>query len=182
MGVIDTLLKASVIVVVAAVSTAVAYHYVIYIPQRDAALDDERRAETARATKSQAERELQAAMEKAEAEKRKTNEKAEAEERKLRVSARYEACNRNATANYSLNWNSNCARINQLERTSYSTRYSNCMSLSLPGTTKETCEASSKPTTKPEDCALPSALADSLNKDLAQAKDRCLREFQLGLD
>ena len=39
-GLIDTFVKASVIVAVAVASTAVAYHYLIYIPQRDAALDE----------------------------------------------------------------------------------------------------------------------------------------------
>lgn len=154
MGVIDTLLKASVIVAVAAVSTAVAYHYVIYVPQRDAAADAERRDQENRATA----------------------EKLEAEQRKIRISVRYEACNRSAASSYSYNWNTSCARISQLERT----RYNEC--ISNKGNTKDVCDLITKPTTKPEDCALPSALADGINNELTQAKDRCLREFQLGLD
>jgi hypothetical protein len=164
MGVIDTLLKASVIVAVAVVSTAVAYHYVIYVPQRDAALDAERLSEAARTNKAQAEQENRVAA-----------EKYQADQLKQLVSIRYENCNRAATANYSVNWDSNCARINQQERANYS----DC--ISKQASTKESCDFLFKVTTKPENCALPKALGDSLNRDLELSKDRCLREFQLGM-
>jgi hypothetical protein len=162
MGAIDTLLKASVIVAVAVVSTAAAYHYVIYLPQRDAALDAERRTEAARASKAQADQETRAAA-----------GKLEAGFLKQQVSMRYDNCKAAAERNYSDGWEGNCARINQEQRS----RYNDCISKQPKGD----CDLLYKVTTKSENCALPKALADSLNHDLEASRDRCLREFQLGL-
>ena len=174
MGAVDTLLKASVIVAVAIVSTAVAYHYVIYIPQRDAILDAERRAEAERIRKAKAEEQERAAMQLAEKERREAAGKYEADQLKQQISARYERCNLSASVNYNTNWNSNCARVNELQRS----QYNDCLSSKL--LTKEQCDTYHKITTKAENCALPRAIADSLNSDLARDKDRCLKEFQLG--
>ncbi len=174
MGAIDTLLKATIIVAVAVVSTAVAYHYVIYIPERDAALDAGRRTEAERIRKTQAEQQERAAAQQAEQERRTAAEKYEADQLKQQISVRYERCNLNAEVNYNADWNSTCARVNELQRKNYD----DCLSKKFM--TKEICDGSYKITTKPEGCTLPRTIADGLNTDLARAKDRCLKEFQLG--
>jgi hypothetical protein len=175
MRAIDALLKASIIVAVAIAATAVAYHYVFYLPARDATLDAERRAEAARISRAQIEQQERGAAQQAEQERRATAEKYEAEQLKQQISARYERCNLNAVTNYSANWDSACARISQLELSNYN----ECLSTGV--LTKAQCDTSHKKTTKPENCSLPRVVADGFNSDLSQAKDRCLKEFQLGL-
>jgi hypothetical protein len=170
MGAFDTILKVSVVVGIALASSAVAYHYVVYIPERDAAAESARQAESARTLENERLRnEIDA--------RRAASEKLKEEQRKLDITTRYNSCIQLATINYSENWDGNCKRVDDLKRKNHE----DCQRNNVNSQFKVNCDTIYPLTPKGESCALPNALADSLNKGLEQSKNRCLQEMQAGL-
>ena len=170
---IDNVLKASLIVAIALAATAVTYHYVIYIPHRDAMLDAERRAEVERVNNVEAERQIRAIRQQQEQIYKSELEKIEADKAKHEAAMRYERCKSGAEIIYSDAWSTSCTRISQAEIASYN----DCIS---KNTSAPVCDMLQKRTTKPVNCSLPRQLAESYQHDLVVAQDRCLKEFQLG--
>ncbi len=167
MSAIDKFFKLSIVVAAVIVSGAVTYHYAVYIPQRDAALDAERRKETARA--------MEVARSNSEAQARRAAaEKLDEEQRKLEINIRYESCTRLAQMNYSAGWDSNCKRIEDTRRKSHA----DCLKNAL---TRPNCDNLYPAPVQQDSCALPTALAENLSRLMEQSKSRCLQELQLGL-
>jgi len=162
MRALDIVLKVTVAASIATASIGVAYYYAIYLPQRDAALDVQRALDAEYASRLQAEQDMRAAAEKLVAEKL-----------KQQISVRYQSCLRLATASYASTWEGNCTRINKAARKSYD----DCMS----GLPKLACDTIYPVSNGSESCSLPTKLAETLNADLENEKNRCLKEFQLGM-
>ena len=162
MRALDIVLKVTMAASVVTASAGVAYYYAIYLPERDAALDAQRILDTEYASRLKAEQDMRAAAEKLAAEKL-----------KQLISVRYQSCLRLATANYTASWEGNCTRIIKANRKNYD----DCMS----GLPKLACDTIYPVSTGSESCALPTKLAETLNTDLENEKNRCLKEYQLGM-
>jgi hypothetical protein len=162
MGVLNTLLKASIVVSVAIATLGVGYYFAIYVPKKDAAQDAERSAEVLRLNRSRAEQEPGT-----------EDERAAAAQKKLRISSRYEACVRDAELSYRYNATDKCRHIVEERRK----MFDDC-TRTLP---QPTCEAIHGTFNQSDNCALPTNLAKSLDDELEKSKNRCLQEFQLGL-
>lgn len=153
-SVLDAIMKASIIVAVAIGSASIAYHYLIYVPNRDSIIDADRRASDNEKRKQELLRDLE----------------------KDARSKTYNTCLANADTNYRKNWNVNCKIISDRQKN----EIDRCIKIATAAQrSPNECQAKE---TKPEtDCTLPTALADGVNKDLNEAQDRCLREFQAGV-
>ena len=170
MRALDIVLKVTMSAAVITASAGVTYYYAIYLPQRDAALDAQRALDAEYASRLQAE---YANRLLAEQEMRAAAEKMGVERLKQQISSRYQSCLRAATANYAATWEGNCTRINKAARKSYD----DCVS----GLPKLACEKLYPVSTTAETCSLPTKLAETLNTDLENEKNRCLKEYQLGM-
>jgi hypothetical protein len=135
---------------------SVAYHYAIYIPEKD----EEVKAEAAAKV---------AADERHEEEQAKQTEKTALEKR-----AGYRICVSNAVADYHARWESSCKAISQ----EAANNRSNCLARGYYDA--NTC-TSMYPATAAENCRLPGALANSYDSDLRDEKQRCLAEVNNGL-
>ena len=162
MRALDIVLKVTVAASVITASAGVTYYYAVYLPQRDAALDAQRALDADYANRLKAEQEMRVAAEKLAAEKL-----------KQQISARYQSCLRIATANYTATWEGNCTRITKANRKNYD----DCMS----GLPKLACDQFYPVSNGSESCSLPTKLAETLNADLENEKNRCLKEYQLGM-
>ncbi len=163
MSVLDTLLKVAVIISLAVAASAVSYYYVFYLPHRDAMLDAERLSDEMRQREAEAEQRRHADA----AQRALADQKRQAE-------ARYQTCLRLAEANYHANWDSNCVAKAEVQRKSYE----ECLTSKFMQAHECLKTYAALPT---KDCSLPTELARSLNDRHTSEKDRCLREFQLGV-
>jgi hypothetical protein len=134
---------------------SVAYHYAIYIPEKD----QEAKAE--------------AAAKVADDERREEEQAKQAEKASLEKRAGYRICVSNAQADYHARWESSCRSIS-LEADK---GRANCLARGLD---ENTCEQLN-PTVPNEGCRLPGALANSYDDDLRDEKQRCLAEVNNGL-
>jgi hypothetical protein len=98
---------------------------------------------------------------------------------KGRVSARYERCNSAARNDYTTNWDSNCRGIHEREQTNYE----RCLA-EHPGNQYNNdpwhCGRIYRRDTPPKDCRLPTVSADVFSRELARARDLCLKQYELG--
>lgn len=161
-GGVDAFLKVAVGVSFLLGGFAVSYYFLIYIPERDAALDDQRR----QAIISQQYREDRARKA---AEEKEAAERAAADFRAQNVQARYEECLRNAMTSYSVNWDTSCRAISDQN----SKKRASCTF------NKESCD-SMYPSTPVKDCSLPQVVAAGWNETLEKARNRCLQESRAG--
>jgi hypothetical protein len=134
---------------------SVAYHYAIYIPEKD----QEAKAEIAAKEVADERREEQ-----------KKEEAAKSDEQRR---TDYRICVSNALADYHSRWEASCRSISQAADKDRS----NCVGRGLDQTT---CE-SLNPVVPAENCRLPNALANSYEDDLQNEKQRCLAEANNGL-
>lgn len=143
---------------------SVGYYYSVYLPNRDAELDGERRLEKARAEFARKSAEERALAEREAAEQKQTREKAE-------IQARYEYCITRAERAYDTNWTSTCKSLADKARKDRA-------SCTLPPATCDSMYPVRDPTVA---CSLPQSLASSINTDLERSKNRCLQESNAGL-
>jgi hypothetical protein len=172
-GLLDTLVKVSLIVAVALAATSVSYYYVIYLPGRDAAIEARRASERA-AEIAEADRQQRLA----EAERKRRAAEKETIEfvHKAGVQARYERCIANSESLYSVRWDGTCERVEEMRRKNYA----QCMSNPVMG--KPFCENTYGESSPSKNCRLPTGLAKDLGADLEQSRNRCFQEFQAGLE
>ena len=111
-GKADAFLKVSLGLAFPLAAGSVGYHFAVYVPARDAQLDNERRLEKTHAELAQKIAEARAQAERDAAERRARGEQEAAEERQAAARAQaqshYVGCVDRAGRNYSLNWASNC--------------------------------------------------------------------------
>jgi hypothetical protein len=163
-GAADTFLKVSVAASLLVAAGSIGYYYSIYLPNRDAHLDGERRLEKLRAEFARKSADERARAEREAAEQKLALEKAETQ-------ARYESCIDREQRSYDLNWASTCKRLAEKARKDRA-------SCNLPPATCDSIHPARDPTAA---CALPQSLASTVNADLERGKNRCLQESKAGL-
>jgi hypothetical protein len=137
------------------IGLSVAYHYVIYIPQRDTA--EKLDAQTKAVTEAAQAQVKQAALAKASLDRR----------------ANYRVCMSNAQMNYSVRWNGLCRkRSEQADK--------NRLQCIQGGSTEETCETY-YPQMPVNDCLLPHETSDSFDAGLKEDQKQCLDEARAGI-
>jgi hypothetical protein len=168
-AVIDVVFKLSIVAAILLVSSSVGYYYVVYLPSRDARLDEERRLDIARA-----EAEKRAEQERVLAEQRALEQRQTLE--KVAAQVRYDACQNRATANYSASWATSCKRIadNNLKKRA------DCIKTASSDYMRSTCNDIWKVDPGPN-CTLPRALGTDIEQEMVRAQDRCLQESKAGL-
>lgn len=164
---IDGFLKISIAASVILAAASVGYYHVVYLPNRDAQLDDERKLERGRAEYSRLAEQARLADEKRAAEEKQNAEK-EA------VQTRYQYCIRSAQNIYETGWASQCKRISDAAVK----EHSGCIA---QGTLqKSACDNIYRTTDASPNCSLPRVLANDLGEDLEKARNRCLQESRSG--
>lgn len=137
------------------VGSSVAYHYIIYIPNKDEATRNQLLAKEDLAMKDASEK----------ARRDETARKAKETAALFRRTA-YQVCVSNAQADYSARWDASC----KTHAAASARNRQNCVAR---GVAEATClEWNPVP---PASCELSNALADDYGKDLDDEKDRCFR-------
>jgi hypothetical protein len=177
-GPIDTFLKVSTAAAALFAAASVGYYFLLYLPQRDAQLDRERRLDAARIEYSRQAEQARISAEKANEQARAAAEKHDLEARqevaREAIQTRYRSCVRNAEINYSSAWAEGCKQ--QSDRASKA--YRNCMK----DPNNSFCDTLySERANLSLDCSLPRALGTDISESLDKARKRCLDESQAGL-
>lgn len=135
---------------------SVAYHYAIYIPEKDQ------------------EAKLDAAAKEA-AEERRVEEQSEAAAKSAEAKrTAYKVCVSSAQMSYDSRWNANCKSIAQ----EADENRSNCLARGFDASYCVT----SYPVVPAHDCRLPSSNANAYDQELKDEKARCLAEAGSGLE
>jgi hypothetical protein len=167
-GKVDAFLKISAAASIMLASASVGYYYVVYLPQRDAQTDRERKLETARAEYSRQTEHARLAAEKRDAEEK------EIAAREA-VQARYQGCIRSAESNYSASWATQCRRISDKSAKDYN----DCVTKGQMS--KELCVSMYSGRDASPSCSLPRALGTDISDELDKSRKRCLEESRAGL-
>ncbi len=166
-GPVDAFLKISIATAVLFASASVGYYYVLYLPQRDAQVDQDRRIEAARADLAKQAELARQAAEKQEAEER------QADQRQA-VQARYRTCMSNASKNYEFAWADECKKASEQAKKSRADCFAR-------GSSKDHCDILSPVRDASPDCQLSGGIGKGLNDQLERTRARCLQESQIGL-
>jgi hypothetical protein len=167
-GKIDAFLKLSVALSLLGAAGSVGYYYSVYLPTRDAQLDQDRKIESA---KSEFARRTEAQARQAEAQAQEDRQAAQ----KAAIRDRYQTCTRIADMSYNSNWALNCKRLADKQAKDRS----ECLSGGI--TQKSACESLYPPRDPGASCSLPRTIAADLDSDQNRAHEMCLRESQAGL-
>ena len=164
---LDTAVKVGVVGSALLAAAAVAYHFAVYIPARDARLEAERRLE----------RRLIEDRARSEALQRENAERETAQRAALlkeQANDRYRSCLQRAEWNYSSNWDFSCQR----RSTRQAKEFAECLAGKFSA---DVCQRTQGEKIPPKDCTHPKDIADGHNNDLSKERDRCLREYQAGV-
>lgn len=164
----NTLLKLSVIVSLLLASSGVGFYYGVYLPRRDAQLENDRRQE-----KAQADAQKHAAQERSLAERKKAEQRQA--EIKASAEAHYQTCLNKANATRETSWAAECKRLAEkalADRTECLTK---------PKLPKGYCDAAYRLRDASPKCVLPQKVATGLDGDLSEARNRCQRERRAAL-
>ncbi len=164
----NTLFKLSLIVSLLLASSGVAFYYAVYLPRRDAQLDNERELE-----KAQADARNRVAQERSLA-KQKKSEQRQAEA-KVGAEAHYQTCLNRANVTYATSWAAECKRLAEKAVADRA----EC--LTKPKLPKGYCDAAYRPRDASPNCILPPRVATGLDGDLSEGRNRCQRERQAAL-
>lgn len=164
----NTLFKLSLIVSLLLVSSGVAFYYAVYLPRRDAQLDNERELE-----KAQADARNSVAQQRSLA-KQKKSEQRQAEA-KVGAEAHYQTCLNRANVTYATSWAAECKRLAEKAVADRA----EC--LTQPKLPKGYCDAAYRPRDASPNCILPPKVATALDGDLSEGRNRCQRERQAAL-
>jgi len=159
----NTFLRLSVVVSVLLASSAIAYHYALYLPRRDAQLDTEWKQEKAQAEDRKRVAQDRSAGEQKKFEPRQADSKAAAE-------ARYQACLNKANANHETSWAAECKHLAE------KAQVDRAECLTKPKLPKGYCDTAYRPRDGSANCVLPQKVATNLDGDLNDARNRCQRE------
>jgi hypothetical protein len=149
--VVDAVLKLSIAVAFLIAGVSIGYYFLVYVPAKDARTQAAASAAAANATAQAAASQQVAA----------------------RRAANYNSCLASVDTTYHADWNSNCATRSQQREADYN----RC----LGGFLSESDCRDQNPFIPPTDCQLPTTVADSVNAELKDGKDRCLQQAKDGL-
>jgi hypothetical protein len=164
----NTLLKLSVIVSLLLASSGVGFYYAVYLPRRDAQLENERRQE-----KAQADAQKRVAQERSLAERKKAEQRQA--ETKASAEAHYQTCLNKANMTHESSWAAECKRLAEKALADHS----EC--LTKPKLPKGYCDAAYGLRDASPGCVLPQKVATGLDGDLSEARNRCQRERRAAL-
>lgn len=165
---IDALLKFSVAASVLLAASGVGYYYGVYLPNRDAELDQERMLEKTRAYAQKRAEQVRLGTEQRELAQRQVADKAAAE-------IRYQTCLNSARVTHDTAWADECKRVADKALAAHA----DC--LSKPKLSQGYCDAVYRLRDGLPNCALPVAIAADLDGGLNKARNRCLQEHKAAL-
>ena len=164
----NALFKLSLIASLLVASTGVGYYYAVYLPRRDAELDNERVLE---ATLSYAQK--RAAQEQALAQQRELQQRQAA--KKAAAETRYQSCLNSASATHDASWTAACKRLAEKAIEDHA----DCLTKSK--LSQGYCDAAYRMRDASPNCVLPVAIATDLDGGLTMARRRCLQEREAAL-
>jgi hypothetical protein len=160
---IDAILKLSIVVSVLFASSSVGYHYLVYVPQRDAQFEPQRVLERFRAaTEKRAEQELLLFEQKV-SEQRAVEQKAVENRQALEKAYRYETCLSHATDNYNASRLAACDRPRQ----KITKDKDDCVKL---GFSRNVCAMAHVVPEASPNCALPRTVTLAMDADVQKAR------------
>jgi hypothetical protein len=165
---IDALFKLSVIAALLLASSGVAYYYAIYLPRRDAEIENERALEQVRAEADKTAMQERLAMEQKQLAERRAEAKAGAE-------SRYQTCIDNAGAVHSASWAAECKQLAEKAQQDHK----DCLSKSK--LSEEYCNTAYRTRDASPNCLLPLKNAADLDGGLTKARNRCAQERKAAL-
>ena len=166
---IDALLKLSVIASLSLASSGIGYYYAVYLPRRDAELENERALEKTRAYAQKRAEQVKVAADQQVSARRQAMGTAVAE-------LRYQACLNSAGAAHDVAWAAECKRIAEKALQDHA----NCLAKSK--LSRGYCDAAYQNRDGSPTCTLPVATASDLDGGLNKARNRCLQERQAALE
>jgi membrane protein involved in colicin uptake len=140
----------------------------VYLPRRDAQLENERRQE-----KAQADAQKRVAQERSLAERKKAEQRQA--ETKASAEAHYQTCLNKANMTHESSWAAECKRLAEKALADHS----EC--LTKPKLPKGYCDAAYRLRDASPGCVLPQKVATGLDGDLSEARNRCQRERRAAL-
>lgn len=160
---IGALLKLSMVASLLLAASGVGYYYAVYLPRRDAQLENERALEKIRAYGQKRAEQERAALQQRELQQRQSADKAAAE-------VRYQTCLNSASATRNESWAAACKRLAD----KVVEDHADCLSKSK--LSQAYCDAAYKMRDGAPNCTLPAAIATDLDGGLNKARNRCLQE------
>lgn len=171
---IDAVLKLSIIASLLLASSGIGYYYAVYLPRRDAQLDNEL-LEKIRAYADQRAEQAQLASEQPEMEQRQSAEKVATEMEKAAAETGYQTCLNSASVTHDASWAAECKRLAEKAVEGHA----ECLSRSK--LSQGYCDTAYRTRDASPNCTLPLAIATSLDGDLNRARNRCLQERNAAL-
>ncbi len=166
---IDAILKLSIVTSVLLASSSVGYHYLVYLPLRDAQFEPQRVLERFRAvTEKRAEQEL-LLFEQQVSKQRAAEQNVAEKQRALEKANRYEACLSRATDGYNASRLAACNR----PREKMIKDQDNCVNL---GFSRNVCAMAHVVPEASPNCPLPRTVTLALDADAEKARNRCVEE------
>jgi hypothetical protein len=165
---INALLKLSIVAALLTASSGVAYYYAVYLPRRDARLDEERAIEQVRAVDEKRARQDKLAFEQKQAEQRQADTKAGAE-------TRYQTCVEAAGAAHEATWAAECKRLAEKAQQDHAA----C--LAKAKLSQQYCDTAYRSRDDASNCTLPLKVATELDGGLIKARNRCAQERKAAL-
>jgi hypothetical protein len=165
---IDTLLKLSVIVSLLIGSSGAGYYYALYLPQRNAELDQQHLSEQLQAYGHRRTEEARLLTQQQQTEQRRAADKAAAE-------SRYQTCLARAGATHDSSWSTQCKVLaDQVAQNHTACLASGKLSASY-------CDAAYRTRDGSPNCSLPLKVSTGLDGDITAARQRCLQERDAAL-
>ena len=165
---INALLKLSVIAALLVASSGVAYYYAVYLPRRDAQLEQERAFAQARAVDEKRARLQQLAFEQKQSEQHQAEMKAGAE-------TRYQTCVDGAGSAHDTTWAAECKRLAEKAQQDHA----DCLAKSK--LSQQYCDTAYRSRDGSSNCSLPLKVATELDGGLIKARNRCAQERKAAL-
>lgn len=165
---IDVLFKLGIVASLLIAASGVAYYYVLYLPGRDARLEQEHASEQLMAYGQMRAQEVRSAVERQQADQHQAVERAQA-------SVRFQTCLEAARARHDAAWATACKHLaEQAVR-----EHAGCLTKS--NLSQVYCDAAYRMRDGSADCTLPVEAATDLDGELNAARNRCLRERNAAL-
>ena len=165
---INTLLKLSVIVSLLIGSSGAAYYYALYLPQRDAELEQEHLSEQLQAYGQRRTEEARLLAGQQQIEQLRAADKTAAE-------SRYQTCLVRAGATHDASWSAQCKVLAD----QVAANHTAC--LAIGKLSASYCDASYRMRDGSPNCSLPLKVSTGLDGDLTAARQRCVQERDVAL-
>jgi hypothetical protein len=160
---LDALFKLGIVASLLLASAGVGYYYAVYLPRRDAELDNQRTLEKAQADAQKRAARERSLVEQKQSERRQAAAKAGAEDR-------YQTCLKSASVTHDASWAAECKHLAAKALADHA----DCLAKSK--LSHGYCDAAYRTRDASPNCTLPVRIATSLDGDLTIARNHCLRE------